>query len=426
MKTNITLTFQSRSQPGRLVHLLLLLPFLFGTLNEFLGLPWAIRYLLDGAWCILLILMLRFRRSIDWQRLNGLVIWTLLFLIYTFLVYLVQYQSALYYLWGLRNNFRFYVAFFAFAAFLTEKDGEGYLKLLDRLFWLNASVSLIQFFFFGLKGDYLGGIFGAEKGVNAYTNLFFLIITGKTLLRYLHRQESPWLCAVKCAAAVLIAAMAELKFFFPELILVFCLAVLLTDFTWRKFWLLLGGAVVVSAGIWLTCHWFPSLSGWFSLESFWESASSSAGYTSSGDLNRLNGIAFINKRWLTGWPQRIFGLGLGNCDTASFAFLRTPFYEAHADTHYTWLSYAIGYLETGYLGLIFYFGFFAASFFAAGKAKRRPGVNILFCQLAQIMAVCCMVIAIYNSSLRGEAAYMAYFILALPHMHTTETAGNPT
>lgn len=414
MKTNITLTIQKRSQPERLLWLLILLPFCFGVLNELLGLPWAIRYLLDGVLTALLILMLRFHRSIDPGCPDGLRMWVGLFLVYTLLVSIVQYQSALYYLWGLRNNFRFYLAFFAFAAFLTGKDAAHYLKLLDRLFWINAAVSLFQYAILGLQGDYLGGIFGTEKGVNAYTNLFFLIITMKSILAYLHRQETLRICLAKCAAAVLIAAMAELKFFFLEFALVIGLSVLFTDFTWRKFWVLLGGAGAVAAGIRLIGICFPGLSDWFSLKNIWQSASSRLGYTASGDLNRFNGIAVINRKWLTGWGQRIFGLGLGNCDTSSFAFLNTPFYEAYSHTHYTWMSYAIVYLETGYIGLVFYFGFFAACFLAAVKMQRR-NADPLFCRMAKIMAVCCMFIGIYNASLRGEAGYMAYFVLALPY-----------
>ena len=420
MNTNLTLTFRKPSQTDTLLWMLIGFPFLFGTLNDLLGLPWAIRYGIDAAWCVGLLLMLRFRRSIDLQPLNGLILWVFLFFAATLLIYPVLYQSALYYLWGLRNNFRFYVAFFACAAFLTRADAARYLKAMDRLFWINAAVSLIQYLFLDLKGDYLGGIFGSEKGANSYTNLFFLIVTAKSLLSYLARQETLLSFLAKWLTAALIAALAEVKFFYVELVLVLVLGLKFTGKSHKKFWILLAGGLTLALGIGLTTRIFPNLAGWFSPESIFHSAATDAGYTATGDLNRLNGIRVINETWLTTWPQRLFGLGLGNCETASYPFLSTPFYLANGDSHYTWMSYTMAYLETGYLGLIFYFGFFLGCYRCIRRMERR-NADPLFCRLAKIMAICCPLIAIYNASLRGESGYMVYFILALPFLSDTAT-----
>lgn len=140
---------------------------------------------------------------------------------------------------------------------------------------------------------------------------------------------------------------------------------------------------------------FPSFAGWFSLEWFLETALSNKGYTSSGDLNRLNAIPRINELWLTNWGQRLFGLGLGNCDTSTFAFVNTPFHEKYGDMHYTWLSYAMMYLECGWIGLIFYFGFFVLVYFGIQKIEKRcDGIARTYCRISRIMAVLCAIIAI--------------------------------
>ena len=65
------------------------------------------------------------------------------------------------------------------------------------------------------------------------------------------------------------------------------------------------------------------------------------------------------------------------------------------------------------MGLFFFFGFFARLFRLAGKACRN-GDRRGHCRMARIMAVLCCLMGIYNASMRTEAAYMAYFILALP------------
>lgn len=418
MKTKMIITIKKRSQPERLSWFIVVLPFLFGLLNTFLGLPGALRYLIDVAWVTLTFMLLRHRPLRKNKIATVLTLWIGLFLICTLLVYLVQYQSGLYYLWGFRNNFRFFAAFFAWTAFLRTKDIEDFFCTLDKVFWLNVLISLFQFFVMNLQQDVLGGIFGVEAGVNGYTNIFFAIIITKSLIRCFEKQGNLRNCVLKCAAALIVAALTELKFFFVEFALILVLTSLLTKFTWRKLAIILGGVVGLMVCTALLMEIFPIFKGWFSLERMLETATSDRGYTSSGDLNRLTAIPRINELWLTHWSQRIFGMGLGNCDTSSFAIVNTPFYEQWGHMHYTWMSYAIMYLECGWVGLIFYFGFFVLVYLQIQKIeKRSEGVARSYCRISKIMAILCPLIAVYNSSLRAESAYMAYFVLAIPFVY---------
>ena len=415
MNPKLTIKIKKRSQSGWLCWLIIVMPFLFGTLNDLLGLPWSIRYLIDVAWFALLLMMVVYRQRLLWRSTRKCVIWIVLFLIYTAMVYLPQYQNGLYYLWGIRNNFRFYVAFLACSVLLSSWDIDGYYRLFDQIFWLNIGVSLVQFFVLEIDGDQLGGVFGAETGANGYTNVFFCIILTKSIIFYLSKKEKLSTCAWKFIAAMIVAAMAELKFFFVESVMIIVLAVLFTDFSWRKVLIIVGGFVGVFAGVALLVQIFPSFTGFFTLEWLWEAAITNKGYTSSGDLNRLNAIPIINEQFLkNGWSQ-MFGLGMGNCETSTFAFLNTPFFEKYGDLHYTWLSYAMMYLECGWIGLAFYFGFFVLVYYKVKKFERASTqTEKAYCRITRIMAVLCAVISIYNSSLCTETGYMAYFVLATP------------
>ena len=114
-------------------------------------------------------------------------------------------------------------------------------------------------------------------------------------------------------------------------------------------------------------------------------------------------------------------MGMGNCDTASFALTNTPFFQKYGDMHYSWISYAIIYLETGYVGLMFYMGFFLLVYLKCRRMEKySTGDMKRFCCVARIMAVMCMIISIYNNSLRSEAAYMAYFAMAIPFVLVRE------
>ena len=415
MNPKLTIKIKKRSQPGWLCWLIIVMPFLFGTLNGLLGLPWSIRYLIDVAWFALLLMMVVYRQKLQWRNTRKIIIWVVLFLIYTAMVYLPQYQNGLFYLWGVRNNFRFYAAFLAFSVFLSSWDIDNYYRLFDRIFWLNVVVSLVQFFVMDINRDQLGGVFGAETGANGYTNIFFCIILTKSIIYYLSKKEKLSTCAWKFIAAMIVAAMAELKFFFVESVMIIVLAVLFTDFSWRKVLIIVGGFVGVLAGVALLVQIFPSFTGFFTWEWLWENAISNKGYTSSGDMNRLNAISVINDQFLKNGWARLFGLGMGNCSTSTFSFLNTPFFEKYGDLHYTWLSYAMMYLECGWIGLAFYFGFFVLVYYKVKKFERASTpTEKTYCRITRIMAVLCAVISIYNSSLCTETGYMAYFVLAVP------------
>lgn len=418
-----TVTIKKRSQMWPLLWLLIFLPFCLGTLNDLLGLPYAIRYVLDITWVLLFVFMI-YGNGFAQRGIRRISLWILLFLIMTLAVLPVQYQSPLYYLWGLRNNFRFYVAFFAFAVFLKADEIEDSLKWFDVLFWINIAVSIVQYFQYELRQDNLGGLFGSETGVNGFTNIFFLIVLTKSIVFYLERKEKVWNLVLKSVAALFVAALAEMKFFFVEFLLVIVLAVLFTNFTWRKLLVILGGGVAIVGFAALLTTVFPHWGQWFALEWFLETAMSDVGYTGSGDLNRLTAISQINELWLKHWTQRIFGKGLGNCDTASFAAFNTPFFKQHGDMHYNWMSHAMIYLETGYFGLIFFFGFFVMTYLGIRRIeKRSTGKVKTYCRMSRIVTVMCPIIALYNASLRGEAAYMVYFLLAIPFTLERHSSG---
>lgn len=389
-------------------------PFLFAFCNELLPLPRMVRYTLDVVWVALFVLMVIKRPKINQMKLP--LIWAGAFIVLTGVVYLTRYQSVLYYAWGARNNFRFYFAFFAFALLLSRQDARAVLRALDVVFWVNAAVSLMQYVLWGYKGDYLGGIFGVQHGCNGYTNIFFVIITVKHLIAYMRGEEKLWHCALVCLVMLLISALAELKFYYVEFVAMLALCTLVTGITRKKLVFIAGAGVACVGAAALLVILYPEFRNSFSIAGMLEYAGSDRGYTTHGDLNRLNCISRIHQELMFTWNERLFGLGLGNCDTSSFAFLNTPFYVQHEWLHYTWMSTAFMFLENGYAGLALYFGFFLL---LGALAWRRCG-KTAYGQMAMVLALCCLMIGVYDSSLRMEAGYMMYFMLALPFMQSSK------
>jgi hypothetical protein len=265
----------------------------------------------------------------------------------------------------------------------------------------------------GYEQDYLGGIFGVTKGVNGYTNVLFLLVTAKSVIYFLNKQESLLKCFAKCGAALLVGALAELKFFYIEFAIIVIVASLITKFSWRKLLIIVGGIAGVYVTITLLVRLFPDFEDFFSLEGILASATEKRAYSSSSDLNRLNSIPILIASFLKrGW-QQIFGMGLGNCDTSGFEFLNTPFYAQYSWMRYPYFSIAFMFLECGFTGLAFFSGFFILIWFLCKNTKQLSMEDRMYIQISRIVSLCCPLIIIYNNSLRAEGAYLLYFTLAL-------------
>lgn len=284
------------------------------------------------------------------------------------------------------------------------------------MFWINAAICFVQYVALGKTQDYLGGIFGVQKGCNAYMNIFFVIITIKSVLYYLSGMEGIHQCVSKCGTAMILAALAELKCFYVELVLIVAVAVLITDFSWKKVVIIATSILGGFFGLKLLGSLFQEFSGFFSVEGVLAITSDASGYTGKGDMNRLTSISIISNRFLTTPISRMIGMGLGNCETASYSMFTPPFYLKYSQLHYTWFTTAFVFLETGYIGLTFFFGFFVLIFFIGNSRAKRVGSKEekVLCQISVIASLCAVIIGVYNSSLRFEPAYMMYFVLSFP------------
>ena len=79
------------------------------------------------------------------------------------------------------------------------------------------------------------------------------------------------------------------------------------------------------------------------------------------------------------------------------------------------MSHAFLYLECGWIGLVFYYGFFAILYLKMQKMGQNCDASVRpYCTMTRILLVLCVLISVYNSTLRTEAGYMMYFALAAP------------
>ena len=416
------IVFRKKSISEWSVLFILFMPFVMSFLMDFIGLPNFLKYSIDIAWLCSLVIMLNRNQQVVDTGVRKLLLCVSIFFGVSLIGFLLNYQSALYYLWGIRNNARFFVYFFACVFFVRLDSVEHYLAFFDKVYFINFPIVLFQFFIMGKKQDYLGGIFGIDKGCNAYTNILLIIVIAKSLLYCLANREKMVNCLIKCAIAILIAAFSELKAFYVEFIVIVAMAVLLTKSSYRKIWIIIGSMFGVMLGVQLLGMIFPIFSDWFTFKKIMEIISNNKGYTASNDMNRLTAISIAMERFLPAWYQKLFGLGLGNCDYAAYNFLTTPFYKAYSGLNYMWFSSAFLVLETGLVGMVLYIFFFIRIFLSAWKMGKADDQNKIYCQMSMICSVMCGFLFVLNSSLRTEAAFMMFFVLALPFVRRNKMA----
>lgn len=387
-------------------------------LTELLPIPDAIKFLCDG-FLVLLLLKLFSQRftKIDNYSMPFVVIVGLFFFI-TLVGYLFNYQSVFYYLWGLRNNIRMFVAFFAFAYLADWEDAKGWIKALDVLFVINFAVVILQYFS-GYGQDYIGGIFGTSKGCNGSLLIFLCIVFAKTILSFMRGEEKMSKCIFVSVASLLVSTLSELKMFFILFILILFMASFMTAHSIKKTLFFAFGAVLVVLFSTLLTVLYKDFTDFLSFDSLTK-ALTDTGYATDEDIGRFTALPVISQRFLPGFFRKLFGLGLGNCDSSSLSMFNTPFFESHQTVHYSYFSYAFLFLETGFVGLALYASFFVASFFVSRKLKKLEMADEFACQMSIILSVISLILLVYNSSLRMEIGFMLFFVLALPIISANE------
>lgn len=387
-------------------------------LTELLPIPDAIKFLCDG-FLVLLLLKLFSQRftKIDNYSMPFVVIVVLFFFI-TLVGYLFNYQSVFYYLWGLRNNIRMFVAFFAFAYLADWEDAKGWIKALDVLFVINFAVVILQYFS-GYGQDYIGGIFGTSKGCNGSLLIFLCIVFAKTILSFMRGEEKMSKCIFVSVASLLVSTLSELKMFFILFILILFMASFMTAHSIKKTLFFAFGAVLAVLFSTLLTVLYKDFTDFLSFDSLIK-ALTDTGYSTDEDIGRFTALPVISQRFLPGFFRKLFGLGLGNCDSSSLSMFNTPFFESHQTVHYSYFSYAFLFLETGFVGLALYASFFVASFFVSRKLKKLEMADEFACQMSIILSVISLILLVYNSSLRMEIGFMLFFVLALPIVSANE------
>lgn len=399
--------------PVRIIYMQIIYNFFIKFAIQYFRVPSSANYLTDVftvmAMVYAFIELYKKRREIN-TKLPMVII--TIFIIITISGFIINGQSVLLYLWGVRNNFRFFGFFFSCAVLLKKKDIDYIFKALLFIFFINTIFATVQYFVFGLRGDYLGGIFGTVQGVNGYLNIFLCIECTIVLVQYLYKKISVYLLTAVIFSSIFISVLSELKVFFIEFgIIIICLMIFSKP-SKKIYFIVLMSMLSLYIGIQFLYIAFPNFNNFFNIDTI---IASSQNYATKHDLGRFSATKIITQMFFSDDNMKCFlGLGLGSAETSQISMFNSDFFNKYGGSmHYTWLSSAFMLIENGWLGLICYLSFFVSIVFSVFRIRNIDEGNIDYCIITQIIAVLCCLFVFYNSSLRTEAAYFVYFMLSL-------------
>lgn len=315
--------------------------------------------------------------------------------------------------WGVRNVFRYIVFFISCVVLLEVDDILKFDSILQKIYILNAALALIQYFVLGLKGDYIGGIFGTIQGCNGALTIFLNIALAYFVSKYLYGMLKIRYLAIYTVLYFLVAALSETKGNYIFFVMIIAVSIIVTNKSFKTLIITITAVFALVLGAYFLNRYFPGsldfLLDWQEANAYMDASYfGTTTFTRNAALSTANELFFKDNLWLY-----LFGYGMGACDMSSYFV--SPFYQNYGYMNYRQIGASMTVLQTGYLGLILYFAFFVIifiiSFLQGSKLKDKHGKMIMSATCS--IAVFAIVDSFY-ASLYIDAGYWLFFALSIP------------
>lgn len=383
-----------------------------------LHIPSFFKYLVDINFMIMILWMLAankidFKRQVFPKECRNLYKYLIVYMLGLIMLGVLKMVPLGQIIWGVRNTF--FPLFFLIICTvnLTRDDVKNIFETFFKLQGLNLFCGLYEYFVLGLQNDYLGGMFGTEKGCNGALNVYLIIICTYALSRFMNKKMNLISLIWTLMNSTVLGTLAELKVFYVELVLIVVLSVLVNRRSLKSFLILVSGFFTLFIGILVLSNVnSDSMRFLTSLEQVVE-YNSVTDYGGELVISRLTSFSQIDNYFFEDQvSKKLLGYGLGGCeDSETFEWFNSGFADRYRETRYRYLTVSMNYLETGYIGLIAFLVIFIAIFFVAYKYKTILNDSWVI-SLVQILCVIYIVTCWYDSSIRSFVGYIMYFSLA--------------
>ncbi|MCR5609259.1 MAG: hypothetical protein K6G26_09375 [Lachnospiraceae bacterium] len=382
----------------------------------YLGLPEAIKYVMDflNVWLIVLTLI-EVKKRKKTYNIRNIMTFIFVFMIGTFISFIYNQQPLVLYLWSLRTTLRMISFFVSCIVFLEKSDVEHIIKMFLILLGGNTVMSAFQYFVQGYTFDYNGGLFGFETGCNGYMNIYLCMLTMYAVSMFMYKKKGASLIVYVSVCSMAIAALSELKIYFFEIVFALVVVILTQKPSWRTAVSIGVGVICLVVGVNVFFTLYPYWKDFFTYDKIMDYLTmdySVGAYT----LNRFSGIPYVYNNIMNDWILKVFGTGAGSGDNV-FGF-KGWIYKEYASLHYEWFVNVMIMLECGIVGFIAYTGFFIAGCADSFKRMFSDVEN----KAIHTVTFGAMILAIinmwYNSALRLEINYVLAFWLSISYIYS--------
>ena len=308
-------------------------------------------------------------------------------------------------LMGIRGFILPMALMFAAASYLKIQDYKLIFSILYKFQWLNVLCTFVQWKVYGLESDFNNGALmgGAEQ------NFFCISLIVYYLFAYTNKQSSLKKLLFVLGTSFFIAIIQDEKFIFVGAMLTALFYFLTQRLRFRN----VLGAITLIVGIFLA------------VKSMGEGQTAAMGSINNaveyskktGDgygFPRIGSSVQISEMFFQSDVQYLFGLGLGTCTEMKAPGVDLDFSNQFGHLGYHLFVFQDVFLETGWVGAIFYIAFFVGLFFYNLKVRRSaPKEYKWLYNVSSTLALVSILIIWYNSTLRIYYAILPYILLGL-------------
>lgn len=393
---------------------ILLIVSLGGFFVSELHFPKIVFYFADAANIVLLGLTLRKKQC--WKYAKVIIVLSIVYILTCIFGLCINYVPVTLVLWGFRNFLRGITFCFSCIVFLNQLDIIRFFIFCEKLYWLNLILSTVQYVGMGVRGDYLGGIFGTDKGCNGISIIFLNIMLAYYVAKYIYNKITLKRFLFNLIPYFFVTVFAEIKGNYIFFVLILMIEIMIGKKTWRTVGIGVAALLALVTGLYILSIVYPDSIVQL-LDNEMRTKYLNAEYFGRTTFTRNALISVTNEYFFKGDILKyLFGFGMGACEVS--AFFTSPFYRLYGNMHYRQYGVAMVLLQNGYLGLVLYFAMFIISGFTAIKIcwnKNYDNNNKIFLLMVVGIAAFSLADSFY-ATLLIDMGYWIWLVLAIPYI----------
>ncbi len=341
-------------------ELLMVLQILFSLtikgLTDYLHFPSSTIYISDYFTLILLLKIIfvflnKKEIKVKSKKLNMLFLLIFLMLLLNLISLIINRYSLLNFIWGIRNDYKFFVAFIGYLYLdMSEKTIEKITRLLLFIFFLQLPAVLIQYSM-GYIQDDMGGTFGL--GATGVLGHFMAYIFAIAFSKYLNRKISIVKLISVLAPILVITVLSEIKIMYVYIAIILVYLMLRNKFKLSYAFIGLATLILMVFSSQKLGEIYPDFNNFWNINTLVD-YSYTRSYGDGGAINRLSGPAVIYTEVMDNNYKKYFGVGLGNAAPNQHERLKGRYNEKYDDLKYYWFFIPYYLMENGTLGLGLY------------------------------------------------------------------------